>query len=125
MKGILDSLNTYLSSLGYGTPGQSLFVDTMPGTPYAAVSVFSWGGIRVAGDPVRRFSYQVRVRNPNGGSALTTATSLYRSFDNKWCVLSPTYQGHFRCLTEIGPKRVDENGHSVYTFVVQYTAANA
>ena len=120
MKAVLDAVGTYVSTMGFGTLGTNLFLDTLPGTPYSCVGVFQYGGIRIEGDPLRRMDFQVKVRNSDHTAAATKVSSLYAIFDRKWCCLSPTFNGNFQCLSEISEKRVDENHHAVYTFIVEY-----
>ena len=120
MKGVLDAIGTYVASYGFGTLGQNLFLETLPFTPYSCVGLFQYGGVRIEGNPLRRMDFQVRVRNPDAAQAFTTISSLYTLFDNKWCSLAPSYRGNFQCLSEISPKTVDENKHTLYNFIVEY-----
>lgn len=120
MKAVLDSIGTYVASYGFGSLGSNIFLDTLPGTPYACIGIFHYGGIRIEGNPLRRIDFQLRVRNPDHALADTIASSLYTLFDNKWCSLAPSFRGNFQCLSEVNEKTVDENSHALYTFIVEY-----
>lgn len=116
----LTACGSYVCSTLSYTMGSNLFLGMLPGTPHSCVSLLATGGMRPIG-PTEYSSLQVVVRDPSPLEGMTRVTSIHALFDDKWCALSPTYQGRFIANHEPGAHILDENGHVLYSLNYTFT----
>jgi len=133
MKEFLTAVCSYIGAQGYGTVGPEpaadvfgIVAEDLPEKPARCIAVVPTGGTKRRGDPVRHRTFQVLVRAPRSAQALdqamTVASSIYALFDNKWCVLAPTFYGRMLAEHEAGPHALDQNNHPVYSNNYSFTS---
>jgi len=98
-----------------------MFLGFMPEKPLNCVSLIANGGPRIDGSPVEFSALQIIVRDTDLYNGMTAVSSIHRLFDDRWCVLSPTYTGRFMADHEPGIHILDENGHVNYSLNYTFT----
>jgi len=80
-----DALAAYLQTSGVGVLQKTLFRNQLPGSPLAAIAVVCTGGSERSGDPLRRPSVQILVRDTADRlrPTLALAHRIHQLFDQK------------------------------------------
>lgn len=118
---LLEKTLTYLSSLGLGTVGQSLWAEQLPSTPAVATAVVLTGGFKLPNNsPVKLPTIQILTRGTVVGSVFAACSSLFVAFDDRINVLS-CYPGRFQTLSELGAYYRDANNLVVFTLNATFT----
>lgn len=109
-----DRVATALSSLGFGQLGTSLFIDTMPTTPYDCIAVVRNGGVIDKVSPVRNLRFQILIRKLSSSAAASLANSINSYLLDSWNQMA-CYPGRVCADHEIGPPIRDPNNCTLYS----------
>jgi hypothetical protein len=113
--GLLTDICSFLTTLGIGSYGTTIFRGTMPGSPTECVVVYATGGIRLPQDyGVVRPQFQIAVRAEDLAAGLAKAQTIYNALDDKWGGLSAT-KGRVTGDHLPGVNFRDSNGRFVFT----------
>lgn len=121
---LLEDIVTFLGSMGYGTPGTTVYAGLLPPQPFVATSVMLTGGPVPDASPTYFRTFQILHRNTSVASGMTFVSSLNDLLENSWRA-SCGRGGRVTPKHRPGPYYVDKNGHFVYTLNYQLTTTVA
>ena len=114
-----EAIGYYLGTLGFGTTGSTIFVNTRPNAPDNLVTVFGYAGA----PPLRTHDtsgneqpgIQVYVRNTSAGTARSTIGSIFDALDGiKNTTIDTRYFINILANQSPIPLGKDENGRTQY-----------
>ncbi len=118
-----NDIATYLQTGGFGTVGNSIFLNTMPPTPDNCIAVSIYAG----GAAIDRThdtsgndspSIQIRVRNTSAGTARTKVEQIYNYIDGvtNTTIGSTFFLGISAINSGPVPMGKDENGRTEFAW---------
>lgn len=115
-----NAIAAYLQTLGLGTVGTNIFVNTKPATPDNLISVFGYAGRAPErthdGSGNSRPGIQVWVRNASAGTGRSTIESAFNALDGlSNTSLSGRYFLIVNALQSPEPMGKDENGRTEFS----------
>jgi hypothetical protein len=112
---LMVDLATYLSSMGVGTLGVSLFAVHIPANaPQVATVVYPSGGANPVGTPVKSPTFGIQHRNTNVNSGLSKVTEINSMLDEAWNILD-SFTGRIMAQSAPGPYVTTNSNQFLFT----------